>query len=350
MHPRSQSRSQFLPWLWPWPSVARPLVALLLLLTTALAAPLAPAGSAAQATPVPLLVDCAAGGATPIAAAPATTAVFPLTTADALGRTFTFTEPPQRIVSLIPSNTEILFALGLGDRVVGVDVFSDFPAEAQEKPRVGDFLNPDLEGMVAADPDLVLATASHDASVLPALDRLGIPALAIEPTNLGQVLADIERIAAIAGVPERGRALACDLAERIAAVEAAVAGAERPRVFFEISTDLYTAGPGSFIDDLISRAGGANVAADAAIAWPQLSAEAVVAADPEVILLVDQEAGATPETVAARPGWGQIAAVRNGRVVNLAPDPVVRPGPRLVDGLEEMARVLHPDRFPEAGA
>jgi iron complex transport system substrate-binding protein len=346
MHPRSRipvpapalsrSRSGFF--------AVRPLLALLLLLAAALAAPLAPRAEA-QATPVPAAgaLHCGADAATPAA-------TFPLTITDDLGRAVAFDEAPARIVSIVPSNTEILFALGLGDRVVAVDAYSDFPAEAQDKPKVGDYLNPDLEGMVAADPDLVLAAGSNDATVIPALERLGVPVVALEPENVADVMANVELIATLAGEPARGRALACDLAARIAAVEAAVAGADRPRVFFEISTDLFTAGPGSFIDDLITRAGGQNVAADAAIAWPQLSAEAVVAADPEVILLVDHEAGVTPETVAARPGWAGIAAVRNGRVVNLAPDPVVRPGPRLVDGLEAMARAIHPERFGEDGA
>lgn len=326
------------------PSVrAFPILLLLLLLAATFVAPAAPAGSAAQATPVP--PSCAAGpGATPVAAA------FPLTVTDDLGRSVTFDQAPERIVSIVPSNTEILFALGLGDRVVAVDAFSDFPPEAASKPRVGDYLNPNIEGMVAAEPDVVLAAASHDATVLPALERVGVPVVAIEPGSVDEVLAGIDLIGRIAGVPERAAALSCDIAGRIAAVEAAVAGAERPRVFFEISADLYTAGPGSYIDDLIGRAGGANIAAGADTAWPQLSAEAVVAADPEVILLVDDVPGAAPESVRTRPGWSDVAAVRSGRIVVLEADPVVRPGPRLADGLEAMARAIHPDRFPEAGA
>lgn len=316
---------------------------LLLLLAVLLSAPVATAGRAAPATPVP--AACAVeSGATPVAAA------FPLTITDALGRSVTFEQAPRRIVSIVPSNTEVLFALGLGDRVVAVDAFSDFPPEVADKPRVGDYLNPDIEGMVGAEPDVVLAAASHDATVLPALERVGVPVVAIEPESVDGVLASIDLIGQIAGVPERAAALSCDLAGRIAAVEAAVAGAERPRVFFEISADLYTVGPGSYIDDLIGRAGGANIAADAGSAWPQLSAEAVVAADPEVILLVDDVPGAAAGAVAARPGWSDVAAVRSGRIVVLAADPIVRPGPRLAEGLEEMARAIHPERFPEQGS
>lgn len=343
MHPRTRTRTRIRARSgFPAFAVRAPLA--LLLLAAALAVPAVPAVLAVPATPAAngAPVACEPAGATPVAAA------FPLTVTDDLGRTVTFERAPARIISIVPSNTEILFALGLGDRVVALDAYSDYPPETKDKPKVGDYLNPDIEGMVAAQPDLVLAAGSNDATVIPALDRLGIPAVALEPENLGDVLANIDLIGRLAGVPERAAALSCALAARTAAVEAAVAGADRPRVFFEISTDLYTAGPGSFVDDLIARAGGTNVAADAAIAWPQLNAEAVVAADPEVILLVDHEAGVTPESVAARPGWSEISAVKDGRIVQLAPDPVVRPGPRLVDGLEELARALHPDRFPAA--
>jgi len=142
--------------------------------------------------------------------------------------------------------------------------------------------------------------------------------------------------------------VACRLRARIAAVEAAVAGAPAPRVFFELSPDLYTAGPDSFVDDLVARAGGRNIAADAGQPWPQLTAEAVVAADPEVILLADHEAGVDAAAVAARPGWSAISAVEQGRVVAIEPDLALRPGPRVVDGLEEIARALHPDRFADA--
>ncbi len=135
---------------------------------------------------------------------------------------------------------------------------------------------------------------------------------------------------------------------RVDAVTAAVAGAPRTSVFFELDPGLFTVGPGTFVADVIDRAGGDNIAADAAEMWPQLSAEAVVSANPDVILLVDEVAGVTPEQVAARPGWQGIAAVEQDRVVPIDPDLVARPGPRVVDGLEAVAAALHPDRFPEA--
>jgi iron complex transport system substrate-binding protein len=157
-------------------------------------------------------------------------------------------------------------------------------------------------------------------------------------------------VGTITDMSSRAQQVVCELQARVDAVTDAVAGAPRPRVFFELSPDLYTAGPGSFVDDLISRAGGDNVAAGAAELWPQLSAEAVVSADPEVILLADHEAGITAEQVAARPGWQQMSAVQQGRIVSLNADLVARPGPRVVDGLEAIAAALHPDLLPESGS
>jgi iron complex transport system substrate-binding protein len=275
---------------------------------------------------------------------------FPLTVSDDLGREVTFARAPERIVSIAPSNTEILFALGLDDHVVAVDAFSDYPPEAAGKFQVGDYVEPDLELVVAATPDLVLAAGIHEATVLPALESLGVSTVVVEPETLDEVYEGIDLIGQVAGVPERADALTCELASRVAAVESAVAGAPAPRVFFELSPELYTAGPGSFIDDVITRARGQNIAADAAEMWPQLSNEAVVAADPEVILLADHEAGVTPEQVTGRPGWQEVDAAVQSRIVAIDPDLVARPGPRIVDGLEQIARILHPDRFPGSGS
>jgi iron complex transport system substrate-binding protein len=296
----------------------------------------------AQATPV--AVTCAA---TPLAAEPT---AFPLTITDDAGRQVTIERLPTRIVSIAPSNTEVLFALGLDERIVGVDSFSTYPPEAGEKPQVGSYLEPDLERVAAAEPDLILATEAHAGTVLPELDALGLPTVVIEPKDLDEVFSGMLLVGTITDESTRAQQVVCALQARVDAVVDTVADAPRPRVFFELSPDLYTAGPGSYIDDLITRAGGVNVAAGAAEMWPQLSAEAVVSADPEVILLADHEAGITAEQVAARPGWQEMSAVRQGRIVTLTSDLVARPGPRVVDGLEAIAAALHPDLFPESGS
>ncbi|MDF3018322.1 MAG: periplasmic binding protein [Thermomicrobiales bacterium] len=300
------------------------------------------ADASAQATPI--AVTCVA---TPLATEPT---AFPLTITDDAGRQVTIERSPTRIVSIAPSNTEMLFALGLDERIAGVDSYSTYPPEATQKPQVGTYLEPDLERVVAAEPDLILATEAHLGTVLPELDALGLPTMVIEPMNLDEVFSGMLLLGTITGVSPRAQQVVCELQERVDAVTDAIAGAPRSRVFFELSPDLYTAGPGSYVDDLISRAGGENVAAGAAELWPQLSAEAVVTADPEVILLADHEAGITAEQVAARPGWQEVSAVQQGRIVSLDADLVARPGPRVVDGLEAIAAALHPDLLPEAGS
>jgi iron complex transport system substrate-binding protein len=308
----------------------------LLLSFLTLAVPTARADTTCAATPIPIAMETVA---TPVSA-------FPLTVTDDAGRAVSILEEPARIVSLAPSNTEILFALGVEARVVAVDAYSDYPPAAAEKPTIGDYADPDLEQIVALDPDLVLATAVHETTIVPRLEALGIPAAVIEPADLAATLDSITTIGMLTGRDDAATELVCALHARIDAVAAAVAGAARPRVFFELSPDLYTAGHGTFVDDLIARAGGENVVGAGLGPWPQLSAEAVIAADPEVILLADHEAGVTPDSVAARPGWSVVSAVRDERIVPLDTDLVVRPGPRVVDGLEAIARALHPGRFP----
>ena len=251
----------------------------------------------------------------------------------------------RRMVSIAPNNTEILFALVLGERVVAVDQYSDFPAEAAAKATLGSYVDPDLEGIAAATPDLLRGTGIHEQTVVPELEALGLPVAVVEPIDLEEVFAGIGLVGRLTGEEARATALVCDLLARVDAITERIAGAPRPRVFFELSPELHTAGPGSFVGDLIARAGGDNIAAGAGEEWPQLDAEVLVAANPEVILLADHEAGITSETVRARPGWQGVSAVETGRIVAIDPDPTNRPGPRVVDGLEAIARALHPDRF-----
>jgi iron complex transport system substrate-binding protein len=317
-------------------------VSLFAFLVVLLVPMLGAADTSAQASPV--AVTCAA---TPLAAKPT---AFPQVITDDAGRKVTIERSPTRIVSIAPSNTEMLFALGLDERIVGVDSYSNYPPEAAQKPQVGSYLEPDLERIVAAEPDLILATEAHVGTVLPELDALGLPTVVIEPADLDEVFSSMLLVGTITDMSPRAQHVVCELQARVDAVTQAVAGAPRPRVFFELSPDLYTAGPGSYIDDLLSRAGGDNVAAGAGELWPQLSAEAVVSADPEVILLADHEAGITAEQVATRPGWQQVSAVQQGRIVSLDADLVARPGPRVVDGLEAIAAALHPELLSESGS
>ena len=304
----------------------RPIAALLLFLVTLVGACAAP--------PAP----------TSVPAAPQTPAV-PPAVVDDLGRLVALSAAPRRIVSIAPSNTEILFALGLGARVVAVDQYSNYPPEARQKEQVGSYVKPDLERIVAASPDLVLATAVHARTVVPELEARRIAVFVVDPRNIDDVFDRISRVGRIAGVDAHAAAVVASLRERADAVAARVAGAPRPRVFFELSPQLHTAGPGSFVDDLIRRAGGENVAGDAGAQWPQLGQEIVVQRDPEVVLMAHGDLPDPLAALRARPGWSQISAVRNGRVQAVDPDVVTRAGPRVVDGLELFARSLHPERF-----
>ncbi|TEU15803.1 MAG: cobalamin-binding protein [Anaerolineales bacterium] len=276
-------------------------------------------------------------------------AAFPLTMTDDLGNEVTIEAEPQRIVSMAPSHTQTLYALGLGDKVVGVTEYCSYPPEAQEKPKVGGFSNIDLEQVVGLDPDLVLGTSLHAQSVRPALVERGLKVVLINPQTVEDVLEKIVLVGRVTGREGAAIALSAELRGRIEATMEKVQGTEnKPRVYWELSNDLYTAGPGSFIDDLIVRAGGINIAADTKEQWPQLNLEALILADPEVIVLADHPYGETAEGVKARPGWADVSAVKNERIVEVLDDDLVsQPGPRVAEALEFVAKALHPELFVE---
>ncbi len=285
-----------------------------------------------------LLVGCAQPGATPTPSA---------TLVDDAGRTVATKGIPSKIVSLSPSNTELLFALGLGDRIVGVTEFCDYPPEAKSKAKVGGFSEVDAERVVSLGPDLVLASSLHVARVVPALEKLGMTVVVIDPKTSEDVLARIVFVGKLTGKEQEALELKGRLEGRIAATagKAKVEG-PAPRVFWMLGDGLFTAGPGTFVDDLITKAGGANVAAGAKTQWPELSMEAVVQADPEVIVIPGPEGQAIAEKLRGDLAWQGVSAVKSGRFVFI-PDQniVVRPGPRIADGLDQLAKGLHPDRF-----
>lgn len=282
-------------------------------------------------------------------------AAFPLTLTDDAGREVSLEASPERIVSLAPSNTEIVCALDACDRIVGVTDFDDYPADIADVPKIVIQTQVDLERLVAAEPDLVLAAGNEltPSSVIEQIDGLGIPVLVLYPESLAEVYADIELVADALDRRADADRLVDDMRRRVAAVEAAVEGAETPRTLYEIfhsEGTTYTAGEGSFIASLLELAGADPVTGDAE---GVMEAEELVAADPELILLGTASYDptiATPEAalevLRARPGWGELTAVRGGNVVPYLEDIVTtRPGPRIVDGLEALARAIHPDRF-----
>lgn len=285
-------------------------------------------------------------------AAPTTASSFPMFFMDGLGRKIDLEKAPHRIISLAPSNTEILFAIGAGSQVVGRDQLSDFPEEAKKVTDIGstfDKLN--TEQIVSLKPDLVLAAEINTPEQAKQLEDLGLTVYYLKnPLTLEGMYKNLEIVAQMTGHEQEAATLIESLKKRVAAVDAKIAPiSSRPNVFYELDgTDPakpYTAGKGTFITQLIDRAGGHNIAANLD-GYPQMSLEQVVAADPAFIILGDARYGASPESIAQRPGWGNLTAVKNGKVVPFNDDLVSRPGPRLVDALEQLAKLLRPALFP----
>ena len=282
-----------------------------------------------------------AAEADPAAESPA----FPRTIEDSGGTSVTIAAPPQRIVSHSPGATEILFAIGAGGRVVAADEFSDYPAATAQLERVA-YASPDPERELALDPDLVLM-AGNQLQQVEQFRGLGMTVLYVEEAaTVAGVLDSVRLFGELTGNEQRAEALAEEMRARIEAVTAELADFERgPRVFFELDATLFTVGSDTFVGDLLTLLKASNIAEGATSPFPQLTAEAVIEANPEVVLLADGEFGESLETACARPGWSAIAACETGRVHAIDPDLTNRPGPRVVEGLEQIARLLYPDRF-----
>jgi iron complex transport system substrate-binding protein len=271
---------------------------------------------------------------------------------DGLGRTVTLAGTPQRIVSLAPSVTEMLFAVGAGPQVVGVTKFCNFPAEAEALPEIGGFSarTISIEAIVNLTPDLVIAGTASQRPVVEALEAQQIPVLVLAPSTFEEVYANITQLGGLTGhssqaaqVVERMQTQVKTVTDTIAAIPAA----ERPSVFWEITDEpLMTAGPQTFIGQMIELAGATNIFADASEDYPQVSAEVIVERNPTVIVGPDSHGDKLKaEVIATREGWDSVAAVRDGRIFVLNGDIVSRPGPRLADALEALAKALYPDKF-----
>ena len=282
-------------------------------------------------------------GATPAKANPASS--FPLVIKDGLGREILIKEVPKRLIALTPSVTENLFALGLGDKVVGVSNYSDFPLAAKDRPVVGDAFQLNYEKILLLEPDLIIGDAQLVKNYMNKLEELGLPVLAINPTNLQEVMDSSLLLGRVTGSTDVANQVVCEMQERIQYVEGKVKDLPeeaRPLVFVEVWDEpLMTCGPGSFIQELIELAAGKNLAADASDAWIEYSSELVVERDPEIILLTRPY----KDELVARSAWQGIKAIKDGRVVEVNSDPFVRTTPRLAHALVELATILHPEIF-----
>ena len=257
----------------------------------------------------------------------------------------TFDELPQRIVSLSPGHTEILFAIGAGDQVIGVDTQSDFPNETGGKTKF-DAMSPDLEALDGLEPDLVVLMASAD-DVAQSLDERGLRVLRLGvPDSLLSLFDQIDLLGEITGHVELSDSLVDEMDRRVLAIFDKVGAARGPRVYHELDAELTTASSSSsFVGELYLILNATSIADDPQDPYPRLTLDEIVEADPGVIIVAHPDA--SPESVKARPGWQDITAVKNDRIYAVDTDIVNRPGPRQVDGLETLARLLHPDLFRE---
>jgi iron complex transport system substrate-binding protein len=260
---------------------------------------------------------------------------------------------PERIVSLAPSVTETLFALGLGERVVGVSSYCSFPPETARLPKVGGYFNPNYEAVLLARPDLVLALVEH-AQNLPALEKLGLNTLAVNHQTVEGILASLPEIGRACAAEDRAAAMVADLRRRMDRVQRRTAGLNRPRVLFVIDRvagggairDCYVAGAEGYFDRIIALAGGENVCRNTAVRYPVVSGEGIVWMNPEVIFDLSPGIAAAADPRQPLDDWrqlGQAAAVRTGRVHAVSADYAFRPGPRFILLVEALAQMMHPE-------
>ncbi|MBN2982554.1 ABC transporter substrate-binding protein [Cohnella algarum] len=278
---------------------------------------------------------------------------YPLTVQDATGESFTFEQAPRRIVSTSPAETEILFALGLGEQVVGVSDFDNYPEEATTKDKVGSITKPNEEAIIALQPDLVVTGISMPEDVLNKLRSLDLVMYKTDPKSIDDVMNNILQMGIITNRQQEAEALVASMkedVERVAAAVAGVAEADKKKVYVEFSPG-WSVGKGEFMDELITLAGGINVAGDTE-GWNQINEETIVQKNPDVILftlgVTDSESGKTlEEMIKGRSGWDQITAIAENRVVGLDQDVLSRPGPRITQGLVEVAKAVYPDLVKE---
>ncbi|MDD2777487.1 MAG: ABC transporter substrate-binding protein [Methanocellales archaeon] len=275
----------------------------------------------------------------------------PLIITDDLGREVTIPKELNRIVSLSPSNTEILFSLGLGDKVVGVTSYCNYPPEAQERLEIGGFVTVNIEKVVALRPDLVLADSRLQKAVVEELEKLDLSVVALRSDDMDEILEDIELIGKITGREGASQELTANMRKRIKAITDNTKDLNEdqlPHVLFIHQLDpLSVSGPGSLAHILIQLAGGLNIAADVEAKSVVYNLELLIERDPDVIIF-NKNMGTIEITVndlKGQPGWNVISAVKNDRVYGIDGDVVSRKGPRIVDGLEEMARCIHPELF-----
>lgn len=271
---------------------------------------------------------------------------YPLEVEDQFKNKVTIEKEPERIVSLAPSHTEILFSLGLEDKIVGVTSFCDYPEEAKEKDKIGDYEGINIEKVIELEPDLVVQYGKGDEGINSKIKEAGIPIVSYEPESIDEVINTINEIGKVTGKEEEAKKITEDMKAKKDEIVDKVKDEERAKVFYEIWHDpLMAAGPGSFMDELINLAGGENIAKDAKEEYTEFDQEQLIERNPDIYLAAEDTEDKTVESIKTRPGYETINAVKNDKVYLLEPNIVSRPGPRIVEALELVAKTLHPDLF-----
>jgi iron complex transport system substrate-binding protein len=278
---------------------------------------------------------------------PATNATTAHAFVDEIGRHVSVPSKINRIVSLAPNLTEIVFALKAENQLVGDTDFCDYPPQAAQKPRVGGPVNPNLEEIVKLRPDVILATSINRRETVNALDRLGLPVYITDPHSVNEMVASVERIGSVLGAEKSTESLVASLRARLTAIDSRLAQSTPRRVLFVVWTDpLISVGRGTFIADALRRAGALSVVETAA-EWPRINLEEIIRLQPEYLVFAGAHAGDTHHDIDAlrsRPGWRDLEALRGGKIIVIN-EAIIRPVPRIVDAVEQLARSLHPEDF-----
>jgi iron complex transport system substrate-binding protein len=268
---------------------------------------------------------------------------------DQLGRTVKLDKTPQRIISLAPSNTEILYALGLGNEIVGVTSYDNYPPEVKQKAIIGGFSTTDIEKVVALSPDLIVAAPIHQKEIIPQLESRGLTVLGLNPVDVNGVSAAINLIGKVTGKAAAASVLVAQLDQRSKSISDATANlsqSNKPRVFYVVWHDpLMTAGTSTMIDDLITRAGGVNIASDLS-GYVNINLETVIQRNPQIIVVISSMGDSQSfDYIKNEPRFQSIDAIKNKQIYSLNSDIFGRTTPRIVDGLEQIATLIHPEIF-----
>ncbi len=267
---------------------------------------------------------------------------------DEVGREVTFSFPPKRIISLAPNITEILFSLGLDEEIVGVSIHCNFPEKTKTKVRVGSYIRLDFEKIISLNPDLIIATgAGNTRDMVDRLGQLGFSTYVIYPKNFSDILKNIVHVGQVVNREKEARVIIEGMRRRSQGVIELTKDLPRPKVFIQIGeAPIVTVGKGSFADDLIRLAGGENIAEKEKEVYPRFGMEEILKRSPEVIVISSMNPkGGYQKILQEWNRWKTLPAVKNGRIHLIDSDLIDRPSPRIVDGLEELARILHPEKF-----